>query len=340
MTLTQGAAGTHEVTESAHRACCADPRERPVPIERMSMLSNQASVALVGPDARLLWFCHPEPDSHALFAEVLGGRQAGVFAISPAHGRMPLGQRYLPGTMTVRTRWSRLSVTDYLDHGTEPGRTDLVRVVEGSTPVDVEFAPRPDFGRAPVRIVAEDDGLRVHGADFPLVLRSPGVRWHIESEDGRDTARAALEPLPGEPVVLELRCGSDSLTAHPVAETDRRTVTEDAWTGWLSGVRLPATQRDLVARSALTLRGLCTPTGGVMAAATTSLPEEIGGVRNWDYRYCWLRDGALTVQALVTLGSTTEAEAFLDWVHRVVDSLPSPELLRPLYSLRGTDLRP
>uniref|UniRef100_UPI003083F96D glycoside hydrolase family 15 protein n=1 Tax=Nocardiopsis valliformis TaxID=239974 RepID=UPI003083F96D len=94
------------------------------------------------------------------------------------------------------------------------------------------------------------------------------------------------------------------------------------------------------ARSALTLRGLCTPTGGVMAAATTSLPEEIGGVRNWDYRYCWLRDGALTVQALVTLGSTIEAEAFLDWVHQVVASLPSPELLRPLYSLRGTDLGP
>ncbi|WP_039832105.1 glycoside hydrolase family 15 protein, partial [Nocardiopsis valliformis] len=85
---------------------------------------------------------------------------------------------------------------------------------------------------------------------------------------------------------------------------------------------------------------MCTPTGGVMAAATTSLPEEIGGVRNWDYRYCWLRDGALTVQALVTLGSTIEAEAFLDWVHQVVASLPSPELLRPLYSLRGTDLGP
>ncbi|WP_017546890.1 trehalase-like domain-containing protein, partial [Nocardiopsis prasina] len=77
--------------------------ERPTPIERMSMLSNQASVALLGPDARLLWFCHPEPDSNALFAEVLGGRQAGVFAISPAHGGLPLGQRYLPGTMTVRT---------------------------------------------------------------------------------------------------------------------------------------------------------------------------------------------------------------------------------------------
>ncbi|WP_344011042.1 glycoside hydrolase family 15 protein, partial [Nocardiopsis exhalans] len=339
MTLTQGVAGF----DAKRETCCSDAvgqGERPVPIERMSMLSNQASVALVGPDARLLWFCHPEPDSNALFAEILGGPQAGVFAIAPAHGKMPLGQRYLPGTMTVRTRWSRLEVTDYLAHDTAPGRTDLVRVIGGVTPATIEFAPRPDFGRAPVRITAEDDGLRIRGADFPMVLRSPGVEWHIETENGRDTARATVHPAEGEPVVLELRCGADSLNSHPAPESDRREHAESGWTTWVDTLGLPHTQQELVARSALTLRGLCTPTGGVMAAATTSLPEEIGGVRNWDYRYCWLRDGALTVQALVTLGSITEAEAFLDWVHRVVASLPSPELLRPLYSLRGTDLGP
>ncbi|WP_040702611.1 trehalase-like domain-containing protein, partial [Nocardiopsis ganjiahuensis] len=276
MTLTQGATGF----DTARRSCCSgagEPEERPIPIERMSMLSNQASVALLGPDARLLWFCHPEPDSNALFAEVLGGPRAGVFTIAPAHGRMPLGQRYLPGTMTVRTRWSRLSVTDYLAQdtstalaaptGTAPGRTDLVRVVEGSTPVTVEFAPRPDFGRAPVRIIAEDDGLRVHGADFPLVLRSPGVEWHVGTEDGQDTARAVLHPVQGEPVVFELRCGADTLNAHPDPEADRREHAEHGWSGWLSQLSLPRTQQDLVARSALTLRGLCTPTGGVMAAA-------------------------------------------------------------------------
>ncbi|MFE1101302.1 trehalase-like domain-containing protein [Nocardiopsis alba] len=314
--------------------------ERPTPIERMSMLSNQASVALVGPDARLLWFCHPEPDSGALFAEVLGGRQAGVFSIAPAHGGLPLGQRYLPGTMTVRTRWSRLEVTDYLTHDTEPGRTDLVRVIGGVTPATIEFAPRPDFGRAPIRITVEPEGLRVQGADFPMVLRSPGVEWHIDHDGTDDIARATVHPRSERPVILEMRCGTDSLAADERTESERRELAAHHWSDWLETLELPATERALAARSALTLRGLCTPTGGVMAAATTSLPEEIGGVRNWDYRYCWLRDGALTVQSLVTLGSTVEAEAFLDWVHRVVDSLPGPELLRPLYSLRGTDLGP
>ncbi|MFL1379441.1 trehalase-like domain-containing protein, partial [Nocardiopsis protaetiae] len=137
--------------------------ERPTPIERMSLLSNQASVALVGPDARLLWLCHPEPDSPALFAELLGGRSAGVFAIAPAHKGLPLGQRYERDTMTVRTRFSRLEVIDYLAADTGPGRTDLVRVITGTTPAVVEFAPRPDFGRAPVRITAKDDGLIVEG---------------------------------------------------------------------------------------------------------------------------------------------------------------------------------
>ncbi|MFV2198237.1 trehalase-like domain-containing protein [Nocardiopsis sp. LOL_012] len=314
--------------------------ERPSPIERMSLLSNQASVALVGPDARLVWMCHPEPDSPALFAEVLGGRSAGVFAVAPAHQGLPLGQRYERGTMTVRTRFSRLEVTDYLAPAAGEGRTDLVRRISGTTPATVEFAPRPDFGRAAVRLVPHPRGLVVEGAGFPMVLHAPGVEWHIDHEGNGDTARATVHPSSERPVVLELRCGTDDLSAPATGEEDRRRALHGHWSDWLDTLTLPETARRLSARSALTLRALCTPSGGVMAAATTSLPEEIGGVRNWDYRYCWLRDGALTVQALLSLGSTAEADAFLDWVHRVVASLPGPELLRPLYTLRGTDLGP
>ncbi|MGW9554120.1 trehalase-like domain-containing protein, partial [Nocardiopsis sp. NPDC055551] len=242
--------------------------ERPTPIERMSMLSNQSSVALIGPDARLLWFCHPEPDSNALFAEVLGGRQAGVFAIAPAHGGLPLGQRYLPGTMTVRTRWSRLEVTDYLAQDTEPGRTDLIRVIAGVTPATIEFAPRPDFGRAPIRLTIEPEGLRVQGADFPMVLRSPGVEWHVDHDGTDDVARATVHPRSEQPVVLELRCGTDSLAAEESTEPERQERAAHHWSRWLDTLTLPGTESSLAARSALTLRGLCTPTGGVMAAAT------------------------------------------------------------------------
>ena len=107
--------------------------DQAVPIERLTMLANERSVALVTPDAKVNWLCHPEPDSAAIFADLLGGPAAGHFSIKPEHGSLPLGQRYLPGTMIVETRWSRLLVTDYLEHDLASHRTDLVRRISGSS---------------------------------------------------------------------------------------------------------------------------------------------------------------------------------------------------------------
>jgi hypothetical protein len=288
----------------------AVPVRLAVPIERHSLLSDRRALALVAPDADVTWLCHPAPDSPALFAALLGG--SGHFSVRPQKDQLPLGQRYVPGTMTVQTRWTGLQVTDQLESA-------LVRTVEGRVPAVVEFAPRPDFGRAPVELERVADGLRVAGT--PIVLRSPGVDWQIT--DG--TATAVLTP----PFVLELRLGGEP------SEVD------SDWPGWSASLRLPATCPELVRRSALTLRALChRDTGGVLAAATTSLPEQIGGVRNWDYRYCWLRDAALTVQALVSLGSTAEASAFLDWLAGVLCTVPGPAHLSPLYTVHGTALGP
>ncbi|QUG99831.1 trehalose-phosphatase [Saccharopolyspora erythraea] len=321
--------------------------EQAPPIERLTMLSNERTVALLTPDARLTWMCHPGPDSAAVFADLLGGPGAGHFSIRPSTGNgaprnpLPLGQRYVPGTMTVETRWSRLLVTDYLEHGVDSHRTDLIRVISGSTQASIEFAPRPEFGQVPVRLTAEAGGLRVQGTAEPMVLHSPGVQWEITSDGMHESAHAVVEPTDTHPVVLELRCGTEDLAPSPMTESQRREAADAYWSDWASKLRLPELERDLVQRSALTLRGLCnSDTGGIMAAATTSLPEEIGGVRNWDYRYCWLRDGAMTAQALVTVGSTKEAEAFLDWLHRVLETLPGPERLHPLYTLAGTGLGP
>ncbi|KAA2262369.1 trehalose-phosphatase [Solihabitans fulvus] len=315
--------------------------EQAPPIERLSMLANERSVALVTPDARLTWLCHPEPDSAAVFADLLGGPSAGHFSIKPERNGLPLGQRYLPGTMIVETRWSRLLVTDYLDHYTAPHRTELVRVISGSTNAVVSFAPRPEFGHVPVRLEPTGDGLRVLGTSDPMVLRSPGVTWEITSDGMQESARAVVTPTQDNPVVLELRCGTDDLDTNALTEPERRQRAGAYWSEWLAGLTLPSREQDLVARSALTLRGLCyNPTGAIMAAATTSLPEEIGGIRNWDYRYCWLRDAALTAQALVSVGSTAEAEAYLGWVHGVLATLPGPERLHPLYTLNGTMLGP
>ncbi|SDK48920.1 trehalose 6-phosphatase [Actinopolyspora mzabensis] len=323
-------------------------------IERLSMLANERTVALLTPDARVTWMCHPGPDSAAVFADLLGGHGAGHFSVLPAQPQshpengngaprstLPLGQRYVPGTMTVETRWSRLLVTDYLEHGGDSHRTDLIRVISGSTRAVVEFAPRPEFGQVPVRMTAEAEGIRVHGTSEPMVLYSPSVKWQITSDGMHESAHTELTLSEDSPVVLELRCGTETLAGSDLAEPDRRSIANRYWSEWVKQLRLPKVETDLVVRSALTLRGLCnTDTGGIMAAATTSLPEEIGGVRNWDYRYCWLRDGAMSARALVSLGSTEEAEAFLDWLHRVMDTLPGPERLHPLYSLAGGTLGP
>ena len=323
--------------------------ERAVPIERHSMLANGRTVALLTPDARVTWLCHPKPDSPAIFAELLGGSTAGYFSVAPVRSGLPLGQRYRPGTMTVETRWSGLTVTDWLDcPSAELDETlatsndsTLVRVLTGTGRARLEFAPRPEFGQVAVQLQPLGDGLLVLGSNPPVALYSPGVEWEIVEDGGYETARAVVDlAAAGGSVLLEVRFGSNSL-AHPRTPLrERQEAAERPWREWLAGLRLPNTARDLVARSALTLRGLChQPTGSILAAATTSLPEEIGGVRNWDYRYCWLRDAAMTARVLVDLGSVAEAEGLLRWLDGVVERTGGhPEQLHPLYTVDGYEL--
>jgi trehalose-phosphatase len=325
--------------------------ERAVPIERHSMLSNGRTVALLTPEANLTWLCHPKPDSAAIFADLVGGSPAGHFSIVPERGGLPLGQRYRSGTMTVETRWSGLTVTDWLDRPSTDGvpgggavisgDSTLIRVLTGSGRVRLEFAPRPEFGQVAVQLQPLADGLLVLGSNEPVALYSPGVDWDVVEDGGYETARAVVDlSAAGGSITCELRFGSHSLEHHRVPVHERQAAAEQPWRDWVAGLRLPNTARDLVGRSALTLRGLChEATGSILAAATTSLPEELGGVRNWDYRYCWLRDAAMTARALVDLGSIDEAEGFLRWVDGCVERTGGhPERLHPLYTVDGYEL--
>lgn len=309
-------------------------------IERLTMLASPNAVALLTPDADVTWLCHPEPDSAAVFAHLLGGDQAGHFSVGPTRTSLPLSQQYVDGTMTVQTKWASLQVTDYLPHDVGQGQTALTRVITGKATAVVTFAPRPEFGKAWASLEPDVDGLRVLGTADPMVLRSPGVVWNIVSDGSQQTAHAEVDPSNG-PIVLELRLGTDDLSEHPWAEVERRRASEAYWKDWADGLDLPPLKRDLMKRSALTLRGLVhAESGSIMAAATTSLPEDIGGVRNWDYRYCWLRDAALTAAALVDVGSTAEAENYLSWIHGVLESVSGPERLHPLYTIWGLGLPP
>ncbi len=312
------------------------------PIERLSMLSDQRTAALVTPEARIVWLCTPRFDAGAIFAELLGGPDAGRFSVAPVSGAPPTSQRYVDNALVLRTEWPDFHVTDYMDVSggrviQRAGRTELVRVLEGRGKVVVEFAPRVEFGRVATRLAVRNGGVEVEDTLDPVMLHAPGLDWVISVEGRHQTARAVVD-LNGEPVAMTLRYGAGG--APPThLERDRRKQTLRYWGDWADALHLPGIGDDLVRRSALALRGLVFgPTGAVVAAATTSLPEHLGGVRNWDYRYCWPRDAAIAAMALLKLGSTTEAMRLLDWFLGVIEQSSSPDRVHPVYTVTGGTL--
>jgi len=315
-----------------------------VPIEQHAMLSDQRTVALITPNARIVWLCLPRLDSPAMFAELLGGPAAGYFSIASAEGAPAVRQRYVGGSMVLRTQWRDFTVTDFLDcsggkHGQRAGRSDLIRSLEGNGRIVIEFAPRMDFGRAETRLRLRDGGIEILETHDPIVLHSPEVKWELIEQGRHHIARAEVD-LNGTPIALILRYGTGTLRKPSMDVQSQMRLTHRYWSAWSSKLQLPKVEPTLVRRSALALKALCYgPTGAPAAAATTSLPEHLGGVRNWDYRFCWLRDAAMTAGALVKLGSESEAMAYLDWLLEVLRER-SPERLQPLYTLTGDALGP
>ncbi|MCE2512974.1 MAG: trehalose-phosphatase, partial [Acidimicrobiia bacterium] len=296
--------------------------EAVVPIERHSLLSDQRTAAIVTPDARVVWLCEPRIDSPPLLAELLGGPDAGFFSVRPLEAGGDPAQRYVGHSMVLETSWDAMSVIDYLDCSeglpTEPaGRSRLVRVLSGTGKALVEFTPSPGPGNRQLECSAS--GIEVRGGDTRLArLRSPGLDWRIESHRGDDIVRTEVDLSTGA-VVLELLCGTGA-GEYASSEPERRSATIEHWRGWMDGLDLPPLQTDLVRRSALVLKALCHgPTGAIIAAPTTSLPQDLGGSRNWDYRYCWMRDASMAAAALVRLGSIDEAMDLLDWLLRLID---------------------
>ena len=316
-----------------------------VPIEQHALLSDQRTMALVSPAGRVVWMCLPRLDSPAVFAELLGGPTAGFFELKSADHERPQRQQYVDDTFVLETRWPGFTVTDYLDCGggrafQRAGRTDLIRVVSGRGRVQLTFAPRLDFGRMQTRIHVGELGLEVEGPVDSLVLHAPAPHWRLTDEGRHQTAVAVVE-LADDPLVLEMRYGTGNLEADPLPERVRRERTEKFWRGWAGTLSVPSVAPDLVRRSALVLKALCYgPTGAIAAAATTSLPESPGGVRNWDYRFCWPRDAAMAAAALVRLGATGPAMKYLDWVLGILDHCEPPALLCPVYTVTGGHLGP
>ncbi|WP_406461250.1 glycoside hydrolase family 15 protein [Streptomyces sp. NBC_01622] len=306
-------------------------------IEDYALIGDEQTAALVGMDGSVDWLCVPRFDSAACFARLLGDEENGHWRIAPEGADRCTRRAYRPGTLVLDTEWETaegaVRVTDLMPQ--RHRAPDVVRIVKGlsgKVTVRSTLRLRFDYG-AVVPWVRRADGHRVAvaGPDSVWLRSEPEVRtW---GEDFSTLSEFTVEA--GEKVAFVL-------TWHPSHEPrpalvdpykSLRTSVAD-WEHWAARCRYEGPHRDAVVRSLITLKALTyRPTGGIVAAATTSLPEEMGGVRNWDYRYCWLRDSSLTLGALVAAGYHKEAEAWRDWLLRAVAGDPAD--LQIMYGVAG-----
>ncbi|WP_371581220.1 glycoside hydrolase family 15 protein [Streptomyces sp. NBC_01314] len=306
-------------------------------IEDYALIGDHQTAALVSSHGSIDWLCLPRFDSAACFAALLGDEENGHWTIAPRGGGACTRRAYRHDSLVLDTEWETdegaVRVTDLMPQ--RDRAPDVVRIVEGLSgrvTVRSTLRLRFDYGSV-VPWMRRSDGHRVAvaGPDSVWLRSEPGVRsW---SEDRATYAEFTVEP--GEKIAFVL-------TWHPSHEPRPRLVDPyeslrsslHDWRAWAARCRYDGPHRDTVVRSLITLKALTyAPTGGIVAATTTSLPEEIGGVRNWDYRHCWLRDSTLTLGALLSCGYQEEAEAWRDWLLRAVAGDPAD--LQIMYGLAG-----
>ena len=306
-----------------------------LPIEDYALIGDTQTAALVGMDGSIDWLCLPRFDSAACFAALLGTRDNGRWRLAPVGAERATRRRYLDRSLVLQTEWETsggvVRVTDFM-----PPRTDLpdlIRVVEGvsgQVEMEMELVVRFDFGRMVpwVRRVGGDT-CAVAGPE-EVCLRSE-VRTH--GEGLHTAARFTVEEGDFKSFVLSWHPSHEPPHEPPHAGGALEG-TLDWWRAWSSRLRYEGSWVEDVRQSLILLKALTfAPTGGMVAAPTTSLPEQIGGVRNWDYRYCWLRDAAFTLWALSIGGYTDEARAWRNWLLRAVGG--DPAALQVLYGPAG-----
>jgi GH15 family glucan-1,4-alpha-glucosidase len=300
----------------------------PLPLERYGLIGDTQTAALVGEDGSIDWLCLPRFDSAACFTALLGGPEHGRWLIAP-HGEIrAVRRRYRPNSLVLETEYDvdggTVRVIDFM-----PPRQrdpDLVRVVEGvrgEVAMRMELVVRYDYGYIAPWIRSIDGTWHlIAGPDSIAFTAGAGVE--VQREDA--TLNAAFTVKPGQRIPFTLVWhASNADRPEPIDALAAIEETDSWWRDWLrQSTDGEGPWHEAVARSYITLKALTfEPTGGIVAAPTTSLPEEIGGVRNWDYRYCWLRDSTFVLYALMSGGFTTEALAWRDWLLRAVAGDPS-----------------
>ncbi|MGW3104873.1 glycoside hydrolase family 15 protein [Streptomyces sp. NPDC001100] len=309
-------------------------------IEDYALIGDMQTAALVCRDGTVDWLCLPRFDSHAIFAGLLGTEEHGFWRLGPAHASdapPPTAARrgYRGDSLILESEWDTprgtVRVTDFMPP--RDGAPQLIRIVEGISgrvPMRSALRMRFSYGRV-VPWVHKHEGRTV-------AVAGPDSVWFDTSAEtyGKQlTTYADFTVAPGDRIAFTISWEPSHKQPPPLPEPEQSLeATEDFWREWVDQCTYHGPYREAVVRSLITLKALTyAPTGGIVAAPTTSLPEEIGGVRNWDYRYTWLRDAAITLSSLLRTGYREEARAWREWLLRAVAG--DPENLQIMYGIAG-----
>jgi GH15 family glucan-1,4-alpha-glucosidase len=307
----------------------------PLPIEQYALIGDCHTAALVGSDGSIDWLCFPRFDSGACFAALLGAPENGRWLIAPTGDVRRVTRRYADQTLVLETDFETATgsvrLIDYM--ALSDDRWDVVRVVEGlsgSVTLRMELIVRFDYGAIVPWVRREGDTLTMTAGPDTLAL---SASVPIEGENLKTIAQFAVTAGTRETFTLNYHASHHAgLPAVSVPQT--LADAQSRWRKWSARCKYEGPWRAAVVRSLITLKALIyQPTGGIVAAPTTSLPEQPGGVRNWDYRYCWLRDATFTLNALLLAGYIKEATDWREWLLRAVAG--SPQDLQILYGVTG-----
>ena len=307
----------------------------PLPIENYAMIGDCHTAALVGCDGSIDWLCFPRFDSGACFAALLGGPDHGRWLLAPSEKIRRVERRYRPGTLILETDFhtehGSVRVIDFMPLSDE--RWDLVRIVlglSGRVMLRMELVVRFDYGSIVPWVRRAGTVLLLTAGPDTLELVST---VEIAPENMKSVATFCLGAGDRQSFSLNYRPSHEAVQPSVDAEA-ALAATDASWREWSDRCNYHGRWREQVTRSLIILKALTyKPTGGIVAAPTTSLPEHPGGVRNWDYRYCWLRDATFTLNSLLLAGYQDEAVAWREWLLRAVAG--SPEDLQILYGVTG-----
>lgn len=317
------------------------------PIENYGIIGNMRTVALVGMNGSIDWYCFPHFDSPSIFGALLDDVKGGRFQISPIGGQVRYKQYYWPSTNIVVTRFlledGIAELEDFMPVGIpsdSPWYQHLfrrIRCVRGAVRMSLLCRPAFDYGRKGHQVLLDTNGVFFRSNGLSLAL-STAVPLR-QGEQGSVTAEFVLEEGKSEEFFLRAHLGDDLVPCPPLKAEGEELFqgTVKFWQKWLSACTYHGRWREHVQRSALALKLLTfEPTGAIIAAPTTSLPEVVGGTRNWDYRYTWLRDAAFTIYAFLRIGFRDEAAGFMSWLENYASKHTKPNVPFPvLFTING-----